>query len=59
MPISEKITKEINEIETDEKLKELLKSILQLEDDGAKRWTKQYEAKINDYLGVEGEEDEK
>lgn len=30
-------------------------AILRLEDDGAKRWTRQYEAKIKDYLGFEEE----
>lgn len=57
MPISEKIIKEIDEIDAEEKLKDLMKEILLLEDDGAKRWTKQYEAKIKGYLGIE-EEDE-
>jgi len=55
MPISEKIIKEINETDAEDKLKALMKDILQLEDDGAKRWTKQYEAKIKDYLGIEEE----
>lgn len=55
MPISEKIIKEIDEIDAEEKLKGLMKDILLLEDDGAKRWTKQYEAKIKEYLGIEEE----
>lgn len=57
MPISEKIIKEIEELAEDEKVKDLMKELLQLEDDGAKRWNKQYESRINDYLGVH-EEDE-
>lgn len=57
MPISEKIIKEIEDIDADDKLKDLMKGLLQLEDDGAKRWTKQYEAQIKEYLGVEEEEE--
>ena len=52
MPISEKIIREIDETD---KLKELMKDILLLEDNGAKRWTKQYEARIKGYLGIEEE----
>lgn len=52
MPISEKIIKEIEVLDEEEKVKELMRDILQLEDDGAKRWNKQYENKINDYLRV-------
>lgn len=55
MPISEKIIKEIDETDAEDKLKDLMKDILRLEDDGAKRWTRQYEAKIKDYLGFEEE----
>ncbi len=57
MPISEKIISEIDAIDADEKLKELMKDILSLEDDGARRWTKQYESKINEYLEIKGEEE--
>lgn len=55
MPISEKIIREIDETDADDKLKELMKDILLLEDNGAKRWTKQYEARIKGYLGIEEE----
>lgn len=55
MPISEKILKEIEGIDDDVKLKDLMKDLLLLEDDGAKRWTKQYEARIKTYLGIEEE----
>ena len=58
MPISEKIIKEIDEVDVEEKLKDLMKDLLLLEDDGAKRWTKQYEEKIKNYLGLPEEEDE-
>ena len=56
MPISEKILREIDETDAEEKLKDLMKELLQLEDDGAKRWTKQYETKIKEYLGTDEEE---
>lgn len=56
MPISEKIIKEIEALDEEEKVKELMKELLQLEDDGAKRWNKQYESKIKDYLGVREED---
>lgn len=55
MPISEKIIKEIDETDAEDKLKDLMKDILFLEDNGAKRWTKQYETKINDYFGFDEE----
>lgn len=48
-------SKEIDETDAEDKLKDLMKDILRLEDDGAKRWTRQYEAKIKDYLGFEEE----
>jgi len=57
MPISEKIIKEICALDEEERVKKLMTELLQLEDDGAKRWNKQYENKINNYLGVR-EEDE-
>lgn len=57
MPISEKIIKEIEETDAEDKLKDLMKDILLLEDDGAKRWTKQYEARIADYLEIKEEGD--
>jgi hypothetical protein len=50
MPISEKILKEIDHTNVDENMKVLMKELLQLEDDGAKRWSKQYEEKIEEYL---------
>ena len=56
MPISEKIIREIDETDAEQKMKNLMKEILLLEDDGAKRWTKQYESKIKAYLGLEEEE---
>lgn len=56
MPISEKILHEINELETEDQMKNLMKDILKLEDDGVKRWNVQYESKINDYLGVTEDE---
>lgn len=56
MPISEKIIKEIDGADVEEKMKDLMKDILLLEDDGAKRWTKQYETKIKNYLGILEEE---
>ncbi len=49
MPISEKILKEIDHTNVDENMKVLMKELLQLEDDGAKRWSKQYEEKIEEY----------
>lgn len=55
MPISEKIIREIDQINADEKLKVLMKDLLLLEDDGAKRWSKQYEEKIDKYLKVNEE----
>ena len=57
MPISGKIINEIENTDAEESLKDLMKDLLTLEDDGAKRWTKQYECKIKKYLGIE-EEDE-
>lgn len=56
MPISEKILHEINELATEDQMKNLMKDILKLEDDGVKRWNVQYESKINDYLGVTEDE---
>lgn len=56
MPISEKILHEINVLETEDQMKNLMKDILKLEDDGVKRWNVQYESKINDYLGVTEDE---
>lgn len=50
MPISEKILKEIDNTNVDENMKVLMKELLLLEDDGAKRWSKQYEEKIDEYL---------
>lgn len=57
MPISEKIIREINQLKTSNEMKELMKDILQLEDDGVKRWNKEYEAKINEYLEHTSEEE--
>lgn len=51
MPISQKILNEIDNLKTEEKMKNLMKSILQLEDDGVKRWYVQYESRIKEYLG--------
>lgn len=55
MPISEKIIKEIDDINANEELKTLMKDLLLLEDDGARRWSKQYEEKIDAYLKVNEE----
>lgn len=58
MPISQKILNEIDNLKTEEKMKNLMKSILQLEDDGVKRWNVQYESKIKEYLGQDTNEEE-
>ncbi len=58
MPISQKILNEIDNLKIEEKMKNLMKSILQLEDDGVKRWNIQYESKIKEYLGQDTNEEE-
>ena len=50
MPISEKIIDEINKLNVENDMKKLMEEILQLEDDGVKRWNKEYQAKITDYI---------
>ena len=57
MPISENILKEIDNTDADNRLKELMKNLLILEDDGARRWKNQYEEMVKDHLELSKEED--
>ena len=57
MPISQKITSEINKLDIDVRIKDLMKGLLQLEENGVRRWNVEYETKIKKYIS-EREEDE-
>ena len=50
MPISKKITTEIEKLKATKKEKELLQIILELEDGGLRNYTKPYEREINAYI---------
>lgn len=50
MPISKKITSEIEKLKATKKEKDLLRTILELEDGGLRNYTKPYEREINVYI---------
>lgn len=53
MPISKKIILEIEKLDASKKEKELLQTILELEDDGLRNYTRPYEREINKYIDSE------
>ena len=50
MPISKKIISEIEKLKATKKEKDLLRTILELEDGGLRNYTKPYEREINFYI---------
>lgn len=54
MPISEKITKQIQELDTCENFKNLMLSILAEEDKGIFRFKDAYEKLVNEYIEKNG-----
>lgn len=50
MPISQKIIVEIDKLDTDEQMKRFMKYLLQLEDDGVRRWNVEYENELKKYI---------
>ena len=58
MPISKKITSEIEKLDASKKEKQLLQTILELEDGGLRNYTKPYEREINDFIDGTREGDE-
>ena len=56
MPISEKITDEIKKLDAEQKEKELLLKMLNMEDGGMRNFTLPYENAIKEYLAMTGEE---
>ena len=53
MPISRKITSEIEKLDASKKKKALLTTILELEDSGLRNYTKPYEKEIISYIDEE------
>lgn len=56
MPISKKITEQINAINADDDFKALMTSILNEEDKGNHRFKETYEKLIMDYIEKRGED---
>ena len=50
MPISEKILKEIKSLKADRPDKDLLKKVLEMEDQGISQYTKPYTSEIDNYI---------
>ena len=57
MPISKKILDEVNKLDVGDKQKELIVSILTMEDEGLRNYTKKYEEAIGLYIRKTKEED--
>lgn len=57
MPISKKILDEVNKLDVGDKQKELIVSILTMEDEGLRNYTKKYEETIGLYIRKTKEED--